>query len=373
MDALKTGERVAHPKFGRGTVLTDEAKGRVEVQFDTHGRKMLAIEYAPLRRIDPLEEAELLAATNFEATFEFETQNAHTPGSHWSPFYANFMDDVVGNLVTLMPQSSVASGVSSFDIYRAPALPDDWPKGFKLRWPATQSSIHFVFRCELESNMLKALYPHIGTGTQTTVQINKVHVFESGVDAQVEADVGGAEICFYDTDFVINAGWYRAGAEMDFILCGLAYQCEPAVEPDIELPDDSPAMQTLRDAMTIAGDDPSPASHKFSFKDAAILLPVAQWDRDDYQFRGTIKAIKPFPMLDQDGWLLTVCVLRDFDATDREFDLRILVTPRVWKESQPPRIGEDVSGTLWLQGYLWSPPARTERSSVSGQRHGVEG
>ncbi|HEY9112555.1 MAG TPA: hypothetical protein VIM92_12385, partial [Rhodanobacteraceae bacterium] len=72
------------------------------------------------------------------------------------------------------------------------------------------------------------------------------------------------------------------------------------------------------------------------------------------------KEMKPFPMLGQDGWLVTVCVMRYLDESDRELDLRVLVTPRVWKESRPPRVGEDVHGTLWLQGYLWSPPARTE-------------
>jgi len=111
-------------------------------------------------------------------------------------------------------------------------------------------------------------------------------------------------------------------------------------------------MQNLRKAAVESGDDPAAVANRISFKGAAIFLPVEGWDRDEYQFRGAIKEVKPFPMLGQDGWLVTVCVMRYLDESDRELDLRVLVTPRVWKESRPPRVGEDVHGTLWLQGYL---------------------
>jgi hypothetical protein len=373
MDGLKAGERVAHPMFGLGTVLSDEITGRVEIQFDANGRKLLALKYALLRRVNLLEEAEFraAAAASMEETFEFETTGgSHAPGSHWPPFYASFLDEIVSKFDTIMPQCSPALGVSSFDTYRAPALPDYWPKAFKLRWPAIQSAIHFAVKQLDGQNRMTAMFPVMGTGTQATVTITKVHVLESSVEAQVEAKIGAASVTFYDTDFVINAGWYRANTEMDFILCGLAYQCEPANEPDMVLAEDSPAMQNLRKAALEVSDDPAQVADRISFKGAAVLLPIEGWDRDDYQFRGTIKEVKPFPMLGQDGWLVTVCVMRYLDESDRELDLRILVTPLVWKESRPPRVGEDVRGALWLQGYLWSPPARTERSFATGQQQG---
>ncbi len=358
MDALTQGERVLHPLFGLGTVLSDETQGRVEVRFDANGQKMLALKFMMLQRVSPEEETAIRAKeqASMEQTFEFETENSHSPGSHWPPFYENFMEDVFRRLDAIIPKCSPALGMSSFDAYRAPALPDNWAKGLKLRWPAIQSAIHFVIRRESEGNFVKAVFPAIGTGTQTTLTIMKVRVFESGVEAQIEARIGAASITFYDSDFVINVGWYRAGAEMDFILCGLAYQCEPADEPDMVLAEDSPVMENLRKAAARSGDDPAEVANRISFKGAAILLPIENWDRDDYQFRGTIKEVKPFPMLGQDGWLLTVCVLRNLDRSDRELNLGILVTPRVWKEPRPPSIGEDVRGALWLQGYLWSPP-----------------
>lgn len=368
MNALKQGERVVHPLFGLGTVLGDESEGRVEVRFDENGQKMLTLKYALLQRVTPEQDAAIRERkqATFETTFVFETDANHFPGSRWPPFYENFADDVVRKLAPIMNEARIALGVSSFDTYKAPALPDSWPKAFKLRWPGLErSGLHFVVEIKPGGNAMTAMFPFIEYGTQTTVEIDTVRIFESGVEAQIDAKIGAAEVTFYDTDFTINAGWYRAGLQMDFILVGLAYACERADEPDMVLPDDSPVMQTMRKAAIEMRDDPADSSNRISFKGAAIFVPIVDWDRDDYEFRGTITEVKPYPMLSQDGWMLTVCVMRSLDANDREFNLRILVTRRIWKEAAAPRLGEDVCGRLWLQGRLWSPPSRTEKQMPS--------
>ena len=44
----------------------------------------------------------------------------------------------------------------------------------------------------------------------------------------------------------------------------------------------------------------------------------------------------------------------DGSATEgREwFDLPIVVTAKAWDHDSPPEVGQDVKGTLWMQGYL---------------------
>ena len=37
---------------------------------------------------------------------------------------------------------------------------------------------------------------------------------------------------------------------------------------------------------------------------------------------------------------------------DEEFDLPTLVTARTWRHDSPPEEGQDVSGILWMQGFL---------------------
>jgi hypothetical protein len=89
-------------------------------------------------------------------------------------------------------------------------------------------------------------------------------------------------------------------------------------------------------------------------KETAGLLPVSKWDRDDYWFRGPVKSIKEMEMLDQPAWRIRATVLRNLDD-DREIDLDIIVTRKVWGAASPPQPGDDIEGTCWLQGYLWHP------------------
>jgi len=35
-----------------------------------------------------------------------------------------------------------------------------------------------------------------------------------------------------------------------------------------------------------------------------------------------------------------------------DFDLDIVVTARAWDGETPPEMGQDIEGSLWLQGYL---------------------
>lgn len=40
-------------------------------------------------------------------------------------------------------------------------------------------------------------------------------------------------------------------------------------------------------------------------------------------------------------------------AEGREwFDLPIVVTAKAWDHDTPPEVGQDVTGTPWMQGYL---------------------
>ncbi len=51
----------------------------------------------------------------------------------------------------------------------------------------------------------------------------------------------------------------------------------------------------------------------------------------------------------------TVTVLRGLADGESDMDLTILVTRRVWRGDQPPVVGMEIEGSLWLQGRLWMP------------------
>jgi hypothetical protein len=82
--------------------------------------------------------------------------------------------------------------------------------------------------------------------------------------------------------------------------------------------------------------------------------PAEKGDRDKYSFRGPVKRVEPIEeFLGQSGWLLRVAVMRNEDDSDHEIDLEIVVTKRIWQADTPPAAGQDIEGSLWLQGYLF--------------------
>ena len=83
-------------------------------------------------------------------------------------------------------------------------------------------------------------------------------------------------------------------------------------------------------------------------------MPVREWDRDDYSFHAPIRRVEEIDMLDQPGWRVRATIMRSLDD-DRDIDLDIVVMRKVWETASPPTVGEDIEGTLWLQGRLWHP------------------
>jgi hypothetical protein len=56
-------------------------------------------------------------------------------------------------------------------------------------------------------------------------------------------------------------------------------------------------------------------------------------------------------LLGQEAWRVRITVIR---CDDQDMDLDVFITQRVWQGKQPPEVGADVEGHLWLQGRLWS-------------------
>ena len=67
-----------------------------------------------------------------------------------------------------------------------------------------------------------------------------------------------------------------------------------------------------------------------------------------------MKTVEDIEMLDQPAWELRATVTRDLETND-DVDLDVIVTHKVWEDREPPKVGEDIEGILWLQGFLWMP------------------
>ena len=177
-------------------------------------------------------------------------------------------------------------------------------------------------------------------------------VWDGGFEAQIEADWNGAKLYFFDTRFIHNHDWYVAQEMYEFILTGIAYSAKPAERHVIKIKHPPEVIQKMIELGEIENADD--LSDEFDTSQAAVLLPIAEWDRDDYQFQGKIKELVAFDdCLGQSGWLVTVTVMKTL-SDDLDQDLKIVITRKVWQAKTPPEVETYIQGAIWLQGYLWN-------------------
>ena len=123
--------------------------------------------------------------------------------------------------------------------------------------------------------------PDAGVGMQVGIDIEKVHVWTSGAEAQIEGIWCESIVTFFDLTFLTNRTWYEAGRRRDFILAGIAYKAGLPVVEKLALDPGSPLAKWQR---TQAGfkDGSKP---EVRLEGTSIFVPVVDWDRDDYWSR----------------------------------------------------------------------------------------
>jgi hypothetical protein len=220
-----------------------------------------------------------------------------------------------------------------------------------LVWPLRQQGLSIILKTQANGNNIVSLFPFFGLGSQNTLIVWEVKVWVSGLEAQITANWGDSIITFFDSQFVINRAWYESGRSYDFILTGIAYNAKPAEIMEINFnrhPDQIAWMNQL-----LQKNEPvEKINCTVGLEGSMFLLPIQGWDADDYSFRAPIKSVTEFTdCLGQDGWRVRAPVMC-FDNNDADLD--IVITRRAWSGSESPKVGQDIEGNLWLQGYLWS-------------------
>ncbi len=369
------GSRILHPEYGPATLqfLGEEYAGLV---FDD-GQEVLA-RYA----IDTLVpwsdagEAAWRAARQAEArarqaekpldwpasTFSHETgDDPHFMGSHWDAFDEQGSDAMLRELPRYLQEAQLpnAPPLPSRPLH---ALPATWAKGVHLFWPDdTRGLAITVLQDDAAKRLVMvSIYPHCGAASEFELEIDRVHVWESGVEAQIEASLGEATLCFFDTHFLLARSEYKHGRRLRFSLAGLAYRVAPCTV--FELPfSPNPEQIAWQAQRAEAQGDTYEVPTVIHLEGMAMLIPVPEWDRDDYSFRGPVKSVEPFiGFLGQAGWKVSVTVLRGLGSEADDIDLDIFITRLAWQGDAPPQPGQDIEGTLWLQGRLATPNVAKE-------------
>jgi hypothetical protein len=292
-----------------------------------------------------------------DSTFVPEWDDAkHFPGTRWSPFVEDNME-IIGRIPEMLQNSLQQTGYG--EIYKPPnATPIDWPLGIQMVWPIRNFGLALIVSVGKETNNLVDIFPFFGSGSQLAMTLREVCVREGGLEAQITATWGFGEVTFFDTNYLINRAWYETGKNYEFILSGIAYNARPAADREIKM--DPDVVKNVNRRMKELKEEGFEEFEEcefpgtFTLKGVAMLLPClpkSEWDADDYYFRAPVKSVKEFEdWLGQDGWRVRATALRH---DDEDVDLDIVITRRVWQDKAPPQVGQDIEGSLWLQGRLW--------------------
>jgi hypothetical protein len=360
MEEFKPGDRVFHKTFGLGTVVERESADVIVVIFPQAGRKRLSVKHAPLTRpTDEQADALMPGGTAYqkwiEETFVFEgEEEKHYLGTHWRPFF----DDaraIVDRLPEILPKSLLQ--LSYAEVYPPlRAIPPHWPTATYRSWPIRRSGITLVTTKDTAGGVarLSSMFPFDTDGIQTELVIEKVRVWSSGVEAQIECDVGGASIAFFDTLFAENRGWYEAGKTYQFILGAFAYICRPAPNRVLQAFNPKLTEEIKSQHPDIAATWPKGDTIPVHTKGMASLIPAPEMDIDEFWFHGPVTSIEDMEILGQPVWRIRTTVLRELEH-GRDQDISIIVTRKVWGDAPPLQPGDDIEGTCWLQGSLWCP------------------
>ncbi len=348
------GTRIEHPEHGPGTV-TSVGTDYLGIAFDGSGETLIRREtFEPQARPpQAIEPAPPTRETLPWPQSTFVAEPADTPhfmGSHWEPFVEDSAQ-VMRRLPEIVPGAMVQTGYGEA---RKPSwdAPPDWPQGFQLVWPLRAQGLALILRPEKQANMVVSLFPFFASGSQQTLTLREVSVWEGGLEAQIEAGWGDAEVTFYDAQYLINRAWYQTGKSYDFILTGIAYSANVAERREWKI-DQHPDVVAWLNQHLEEGEEPHESATTVSLDGASLFLPVEGWDADDYSFHAPVKSVAEFEgWLGQDGWRVRAAVMRFGEA---DADLDIVITRRAWQGDAPPQVGQDIEGRLWLQGYLWMP------------------
>lgn len=367
----KIGDRLIHPEHGAADVRF-VGNDYIGLRFSDDREALIRLDAAPLTLWSEAAEAEwravraeTTAATRIpvpwpDSTFVFEAPNAeetHFLGSHWEPWYENGIADLIPRLPELLENAALSEPhpVARDTLH---GVPENWTQGIYLAWPDAQRGILLSIAIDQAAgrNHFVGAAPFDTQGTRHTLEIGKVLVWQSGIEAQIEAWAGEAQFAFFDTHFLHARSEYERGRKLEFSLVGLAYAARSSTLFELPFTPDPDDVAWQKQLATERGESWEAMPERLMLDGMAMFIPVDGGDIDDYHFRGPVKVVEPFDdFLGQSGWRVRVTVMRLSEYAHDDFDIDLLVTRRAWEGNTPPRLGQDIEGVLWLQGRLLDP------------------
>lgn len=188
----------------------------------------------------------------------------------------------------------------------------------------------------VKEGKMESAYPEVWGGAVWPISVIEVVPWANGIEGQVTGTCLGATVSFFDTRFYANGAGYRVGETYNFRMSAIAYK--------VGLADDL-------EAESGTGDSTS----KVSFRGARAYMPATlsneSADIDDFWFYS--------PLEDSSSEVeIAGRTLQSYPITlalPEEFEMRLPLCAAqhtAAPETAGVEPGDDLTGFLWLQGYL---------------------
>lgn len=273
----------------------------------------------------------------------------HGHGYHWTALYGED-EDIATSITRDIEGGTLVDSFACVDVANGT---ENAETVICLRWGhgAIAEDMLVVTESEKQSNFLFSGYPVLLDGIRHSVTVDHVEPWEHHIEGWIHALVTNEKIplTFFDTRYYAGSASLQSGQRIDISLAGLAYSLEPMVQHSIEIGEGA-LWEMERQRRLDRGESLQDASKPVSLilSGMAALLPRTGEACDDAEFRGLIDSIVKLEHGDLTFYRLEIVVLR---PNDEAFKIPIFVSERVIG-SYIPRLGEDVQGVMWVQGYV---------------------
>ncbi len=174
------------------------------------------------------------------------------------------------------------------------------------------------------SGCVLTAFPFAAGAITHPVKIEHVASFGSGAEGQIRGRTeDGSELSFFDALFFKNGGDYQVGESYQFALSAFAYSARPY------------GLRVVRDSDTLVPAD--------------VLKPSRGGSCDDYEFRATVQHVYPMQVDTGIVYRMRVTVARIGQSM---VDVALYAAEHVLPAGYRPKPGDEITGRLWLQGYL---------------------
>jgi hypothetical protein len=245
--------------------------------------------------------------------------------THWASLYPDAPEAIRARIKNVVAKSTI---IAQIELPEARAMPNGMKADTLTAMAEGDGDVrHMVLLLterQSSSGCVLSAFPFAAGAIAHPVKIEHVASTGSGAEGQIRGRTeDGAELSFFDALFFKNGGEYQVGESYQFALSAFAYSLRP---------------YGLR--LVQGGDTVTPPD---------VLKPARSGASDDYEFRATVQHVYPMRLDSGTVYRMRVTVAR---TGQNMVDVALYAAEHVLPAGYRPKPGDEITGRLWLQGYL---------------------